>query len=157
MAEDNVVVEPGDMLLLHTGFATEVLNWNRDPDPVKIHRTCTYLDARDPAMLEWIAESQISALIADNYAVEGMVGYDPDESRHSLLPDPPPLPVPPRRPARRAVVPARARDVAPRAQQEPLPVDCPSAPAARRLRVAGDAGSDRVTISGRRSIPLRAV
>ena len=86
MAADNVVVEPGDMLLLHTGFATEVLNWNRDPDPVKIHRTCTYLDARDPAMLEWIAESQISALIADNYAVEGMVGFDPDESRHSLLP-----------------------------------------------------------------------
>ena len=25
MAADNVVVEPGDMLLLHTGFATEVL------------------------------------------------------------------------------------------------------------------------------------
>ena len=37
MAADNVVVEPGDMLLLHTGFATEVLEWNRDPDPVKIH------------------------------------------------------------------------------------------------------------------------
>jgi hypothetical protein len=27
MAADDVVVEPGDMLLLHTGFATEILRW----------------------------------------------------------------------------------------------------------------------------------
>jgi kynurenine formamidase len=86
MAADDVVVEPGDMVLFHTGFATQVLEWNRDPDPKKIHAMCTYLDARDPAMLEWISESQISALVADNYAVEGMVGGDRDESRHSLLP-----------------------------------------------------------------------
>ncbi len=86
MAADDVVIEPGDMLLLHTGFATEILNWNRDPDPVKIHTLCSYLDARDPALLEWIAESQIAALVADNYAVEGLVGRDRDQSRHSLLP-----------------------------------------------------------------------
>jgi kynurenine formamidase len=86
MAADDVVVEPGDMLLLHTGFATEILKWNRDPDPVKIHTLCAYLDARDPSLLEWIAESQISALVADNYAVEGLVGRDRDQSRHSLLP-----------------------------------------------------------------------
>jgi kynurenine formamidase len=86
MAADNVIVEPGDMLLLHTGFATEVLKWNRDPDPVKIHTMCTYLDARDPSLLEWIAESQISALVADNYAVEGLLGKDKDPSRHSFLP-----------------------------------------------------------------------
>ena len=86
MAADDVVVEPGDMLLFHTGFATKILGWNREPDPVKIHTMCTYLDARDPALLEWITESQISALIADNYAVEGVVGKDRDESRHSFLP-----------------------------------------------------------------------
>ena len=40
MAADGVVVEPGDMLLLHTGFATKVLEWNKEPDPVKIHRMC---------------------------------------------------------------------------------------------------------------------
>ena len=60
MAADNVVVEPGDMLLLHTGFATEVLRWERNPDPVKIHTLCSYLDARDESLLEWIADSQIS-------------------------------------------------------------------------------------------------
>jgi kynurenine formamidase len=86
MAADDVVVEPGDMLLLHTGFATQVLAWNRDPDPVKIHTMCAYLDARDPSLLDWITESQIAALIADNYAVEGLLGKDRDPSRHSFLP-----------------------------------------------------------------------
>src|SRR3982750_3111311 len=47
MAADNVVVEPGDMLLLHTGFATQILAWDRNPDPLQIHRMCTYLDAHD--------------------------------------------------------------------------------------------------------------
>jgi hypothetical protein len=86
MEIDRVVVEPGDMLLLHTGFATEVLGWNRNPDPLKIHMMCTYLDARDESLLQWISDSQISALVADNYAVEGLVGRDRDESRHSFLP-----------------------------------------------------------------------
>jgi kynurenine formamidase len=86
MAADNVVVEPGDMLLLHTGFASKVLEWDRNPDPREIHRLSAWLDARDPDLLAWSAESQISALIADNYAVEGMLGKDPDQSRHSFLP-----------------------------------------------------------------------
>jgi kynurenine formamidase len=86
MAADGVVVEPGDMLLLHTGFATKVLEWERNPDPVKIHTMCAYLDARDDSLLEWITDSQISALVADNYAVEGLLGKDRDPSRHSFLP-----------------------------------------------------------------------
>jgi kynurenine formamidase len=85
MAEDGVVVEPGDMLLLHTGFATQVLAWNRKPDPVAIHAMASYLDAHDPALLEWISESRISALVADNYAVEGLVPNDNQEP-HTLLP-----------------------------------------------------------------------
>ena len=86
LAADRVVVEPGDILLLHTGFATRVLEWNRDPDPVKIHSMCTYLDARDPTLLDWVAESKISALVADNYAVEGLLGKARDPERHSFLP-----------------------------------------------------------------------
>jgi kynurenine formamidase len=86
MAADRVVVEPGDMVLLHTGFATRVLDWNREPDPIEINRMCAYLDARDEALLDWIADSQISALIADNYAVEGLVGGTRPQGRHSLLP-----------------------------------------------------------------------
>jgi kynurenine formamidase len=86
IAADDVVVEPGDMLLLHTGFATKLLEWNREPDPAQIFTTCTYLDARDPTLLDWIADAQISALVADNYAVEGLLGKDRDPSRHSFLP-----------------------------------------------------------------------
>jgi kynurenine formamidase len=86
MAADDIVVEPGDMLLVHTGFATKVLEWDRNPDPVEIHRTCAYLDAHDDSLLEWIARSGISALVADNYAVEGMVAGKRNEGRHSLLP-----------------------------------------------------------------------
>ncbi|MBV8957311.1 MAG: cyclase family protein [Actinobacteria bacterium] len=88
MRADNVVVEPGDMLLLHTGFATKLIEWDRQPRPRDLFGTCSWLDARDPSLLEWIAESQISALVADNYAVEGMLGKDADQdpSRHSFLP-----------------------------------------------------------------------
>ena len=85
MAADNVVVEPGDMLLLHTGFATQILEWEKNPDPVKIQAMHSYLDSEDDALLEWIADSQISALIADNYAVEGFPTKQNPEP-HSLLP-----------------------------------------------------------------------
>jgi kynurenine formamidase len=84
MAADNVVVEPGDMLLIHTGFATQVLAWERNPDPAKIQAMYPYLDAEDEGLLEWIADSQISALIADNYAVEGWPAANPEP--HTLLP-----------------------------------------------------------------------
>ncbi len=86
IAADDIVIEPGDMVLLHTGFATKILEWDRNPDPKQLFTTCPYLDARDESLLQWITESQIAALIADNYAVEGLVGRDRDESRHSLLP-----------------------------------------------------------------------
>src|SRR5690606_29913720 len=39
MAADGVVVEPGDVLLLHTGFASRVLEWDRRPDPREIFTT----------------------------------------------------------------------------------------------------------------------
>ena len=83
---DGVVVEPGDVLLLHTGFATEILAMDRNPDPRKIFTLCSYLDAHDPALLDWIPESRIAGLVADNYAVEGLLGKDKDPSRHSFLP-----------------------------------------------------------------------
>jgi len=84
MAADNVVIEPGDMVLLHTGFATQVLAWDRDPDASKIQAMYPYLDGEDEEVLEWITGSQMSALIADNYAVEGWPA--PSREPHTLLP-----------------------------------------------------------------------
>jgi kynurenine formamidase len=86
MDADGVVVEPGDVLLLHTGFATKVLEWDGGATERQLFTSCTYLDAKDDALLDWIADSGIAALVADNYAVEGLLGKDRDPSRHSFLP-----------------------------------------------------------------------
>ena len=59
---------------------------DRDPDPRKIFTLVLVPRRPRPALLEWIADSQISALVADNYAVEGLLGKDKDPSRHSFLP-----------------------------------------------------------------------
>ena len=143
MAADGVVVEPGDMLLLHTGFATKVLEWERNPDPVQIHTMCSYLDARDAALLEWIADSQISALVADNYAVEGLRRQGPRPEPALVPPHPPPLPLQARRPAGRDVVPPRAGGVAARARPAPLPADRAAAADARRGGLAASRRSPR--------------
>lgn len=76
------------MVLLRTGFATQILECGRAPDPVAIHATGPYLDAHDPEILQWITDSQLSALIADNYAVEGVgvPGPADREVPHTMLP-----------------------------------------------------------------------
>jgi kynurenine formamidase len=86
MDADGVVVEPGDVLLLHTGYATKVLEWNKEASARDLFSSCAYLDAFDEDLLAWIADSQIAGLVADNYAVEGLLGKDRDPSRHSFLP-----------------------------------------------------------------------
>lgn len=86
MDADGVVVEPGDVLVLHTGFATKVAEWAGHATPRQLFGTGCYLDAHDESLLAWIAESQISALVADNYAVEGLLGKDAADHRHSFLP-----------------------------------------------------------------------
>jgi kynurenine formamidase len=86
MQKDGVVVEEGDVLLLHTGFATKLVEWGGNPPVKDLFTSCAYLDAKDDALLEWIASSGISALVADNYAVEGLLGKDRVEGRHSFLP-----------------------------------------------------------------------
>lgn len=72
MSRDRVVVEPGDMVCLHTGFAERVLAMNRQPDAQTLERTCCSLDGRDPDLQRWIADSGLAAIAADNYAVEGL-------------------------------------------------------------------------------------
>ncbi|MHC8945654.1 cyclase family protein [Advenella incenata] len=68
---DNVAVEPGDVVCLHTGFAQLVLNMKKQPDPELLHGACAVLDGRDERLLSWISDSQLAAIAADNYAVEG--------------------------------------------------------------------------------------
>lgn len=86
MDADGVKVEPGDMVLLYTGFDRMVLDWDKKPEAAVIQASAPYLDAFDPEILRWITESQMAALISDNYAIEG-TGVGPrDDQPHTLLP-----------------------------------------------------------------------
>ncbi|HYM32154.1 MAG TPA: cyclase family protein [Candidatus Cybelea sp.] len=83
---DRVVVETGDMLLLHTGFAQAVLEMRRDPDEKTLHNSCAVLDGRDAKLLRWITDSNIAALIADNYGVEAVPAKPGEGHLHASLP-----------------------------------------------------------------------
>jgi kynurenine formamidase len=63
-------VEQGDFLCLYTGFADLVLEMNKQPDGEVLGRSCAVLDGRDEKLLQWITDSGIVAICADNFAVE---------------------------------------------------------------------------------------
>ncbi len=86
MAADGVTVEPGDMVCLHTGFAQMLVEMNGRPDPHALEHSCAVLDGRDQRLLDWIASSELSVLIADNYAVEAHPAGGCDAPRHSAVP-----------------------------------------------------------------------
>ncbi len=88
MEHSGAAVEPGDMLLLRTGFSELVLSMQRQPDEHRLHHSCAALDGSDPKLLQWITDSGITALIADNYAVERHPrrSAPTDGSAHPLLP-----------------------------------------------------------------------
>jgi kynurenine formamidase len=87
LESDRVVVEHGDMLLLHTGFAELVLSMDRKPDMHVLESACAALDGRDARLLQWITDSGIAALAADNYAVEAYPAREAEgEGKRAALP-----------------------------------------------------------------------
>lgn len=72
MQRDGVTVETGDMVCLHTGFGQMLLDLKREPDKESLENSCAVLDGRDARLLQWISDSGLSVLVADNYAVEGL-------------------------------------------------------------------------------------
>jgi len=83
MRVDKVVVEPGDMVCLNTGFGRMLMQRYGQPSEHELHHTYAALDGRDTALLDWIVDSGISALIADNYAVEGVPSRPAPADSHS--------------------------------------------------------------------------
>lgn len=69
---DRVVVEPGDLVCLRTGFAAVLLGMNRNPDPAVLHGTTSALDGRDERLQQWVTDTGLVALISDNYGVESV-------------------------------------------------------------------------------------
>ncbi|MFO1270741.1 MAG: cyclase family protein [Rubrivivax sp.] len=70
---DAVEVEPGDMVCVHTGFADTLLAMNRQPDLERLHETGSGLDGWDERLLNWIVDTRLACLVADNPAVELVV------------------------------------------------------------------------------------
>jgi kynurenine formamidase len=85
MKAQNVVVEQGDMVCLHTGFSTRILARNKEPDHDVLHNSCAALEGRDPKLQAWIRDSGLSVLISDNYAVERTPSQT-GEGRRAMLP-----------------------------------------------------------------------
>jgi kynurenine formamidase len=60
---------------------------NRHPDEAVLNSHCCALDGRDERLLQWISDSGIAALAADNYAVERYPARPPaTPGAHALLP-----------------------------------------------------------------------
>lgn len=83
--QDNLIIEKGDILCLHTGFAEYVLNMKKEPDKDVLHNYGSLLDGRDEQLLQWLTDCKIAAIAADNYAVEAYPARDGGECC-SMLP-----------------------------------------------------------------------
>lgn len=70
MKKDGVIVEEGDLVCFHTGYADAILEANGNPTHEQAHRSCAALDGRDQKLLDWITDSGLAAICADNFAVE---------------------------------------------------------------------------------------
>lgn len=70
LEKDQVEVRRGDILCLHTGFAALAAGLRPEDDHQILRSACAVLDGTDSRLLEWIDQSGIAAIAADNYAVE---------------------------------------------------------------------------------------
>lgn len=83
--DQQVDVEPGDVLCLHTGLTRIMLELGDDLTNQVLDGSCAFLDATDHRLLRWITDSGISALVADNLAVEGF-SLTPAPGTENVLP-----------------------------------------------------------------------
>jgi len=86
LAADGITVESGDMVCLHTGFAQALIDMGGQPDGQRLAQTGAVLDGRDARLLQWITDSGLSVLIADNYAVEAHPATSEPEGCCATLP-----------------------------------------------------------------------
>lgn len=86
LEQDRIEVRRGDMVCLHTGFADLILSMGGKPDAEKLAQSCAVLDGSDSKLLEWVDRSELSAIIADNYAVEHRPYEFQGDGCHALLP-----------------------------------------------------------------------
>jgi hypothetical protein len=86
LEKDKVVVEPGDLVCLRTGFDNLILEMGGNPDGNRLATSCPVLDGRDERLQNWVTKSGLVALISDNYAVEAHPSRDCDGPSCAALP-----------------------------------------------------------------------
>lgn len=84
LRDDDIQIESGDMLVLRTGYAEAVIAMNGQPDADVLHTYGAALDGTDERLLQWISDSGITAICADNYAVEAYPARAKDGPRAML-------------------------------------------------------------------------
>jgi kynurenine formamidase len=86
MDSQNVRVEPGDFLMIHTGFGEAVMELGEAVDVDRLNATGAVLDGGDQRLLRWIADSGVAAICSDNQAVEGFDLMGERQGTGMLLP-----------------------------------------------------------------------
>lgn len=78
MKADGITVGKGDIVLIHTGLGELVRKAEGKLDK-SITTACTVLDGYDKRLLDWVSDTGVAAIAADNLAVErsSMLGADP--------------------------------------------------------------------------------
>lgn len=85
MKKQNVTLEKGDILCLWTGLDQLILDMKGNPDD-SINNACAVLDGFDRQLQNWIIETEVSAIVSDNLAVEAIGKKVPEGTRGSNLP-----------------------------------------------------------------------
>jgi hypothetical protein len=86
MEDQKVEVRRGDFFCLYTGFADLILSMNKKPDGAVLASSCAVLNGRDERLLDWITDSGIVAICADNFAVEAYPAMPAEGDSYPALP-----------------------------------------------------------------------
>ena len=81
---ERITLASGDMVCLHTGFADRLLHGLRDAE--QLASAGAVLDGHDQRLLQWISDSGMSVLIADNVAVEARAGDTAPDYAGPMMP-----------------------------------------------------------------------
>lgn len=87
LATAGVQVRRGDFLCICTGFADRIMEMGGRPDGKILAGACAVLDGHDERLRQWIIDSGIVVICADNFAIEGVQRFSATAgTRHPLLP-----------------------------------------------------------------------
>lgn len=84
---DGIEVTAGDIVCLHSGIGRAIMDMHGAPDVRVLRDLGSELDGSDPRILQWITDTGVSAIAADNFAVEWFQKItDPTQPPRPILP-----------------------------------------------------------------------